>query len=423
VRVLFINQFFYPDVAATAQLLTDAAEDLAASGVEVTVVTGRWSYSDGRALGPALEMYRGVRIRRVQGVALRRNAVWSRYLSYAAFWIAAGANCAALPRHDVVVPLTTPPLLSCLGAVVKRVRGSRLVCWSMDVYPELGVLLGALREGSVTVRILGRLMSWSLRSADLVIALGEHMAGRLTMKGVGRERIRVLPTWENATEIVPAPRSGNPFRAAHGLGDRFVVLYSGNLGAAHDFATLLDAAETLSDRPDIVFLIIGSGPRLPWVQTEAERRNLGNVRFLPYQPRDTLCRSLSAGDVHIVTLREGLQGLLVPSKFVGALASGRPLLYVGPRDGEIPDAIRAGECGCVIEPGDATALAEVIVALQADEAKREIMGKNARMLFERRYTREKAVADFCRILREVHYNARENASSGVTSTAKTPKTP
>jgi glycosyltransferase involved in cell wall biosynthesis len=404
VRVLFINQFFYPDVAATAQLLTDVAEDLVAGGAEVTVVTGRRSYNDGRSLGPAQDQYRGVRIRRVQGVALRRNAVWSRYLSYAAFWFAATVRCAALPRQDVIVPLTTPPLLSCLGALLKRIRGSRLVCWSMDVYPELGVLLGALREGSLAARFLGRLMAWSLRSADLVIALGEHMAKRLTMKGVGPERIRVVPTWENATEVVPTPRSENPFRAAHGLGDNFVVLYSGNLGAAHDFGTLLDAAETLSDRSDIVVLIAGGGPRLPWVRTEVEKRRLANVRFLPHQPRDTLRYSLSAGDVHVVTLRENFQGLLVPSKFVGALASGRPLLYVGPREGEIPDAVRVGECGCVIEPGDAAALADAIVALHADDATRERMGRNARKLFEERYTREKAVADFCRILREVHYN-------------------
>jgi glycosyltransferase involved in cell wall biosynthesis len=403
--VLFINQFFYPDVAATAQLLTDVAEDLSAAGAEVTVVTGRRSYSDGRSLGPAQEMYRGVRIRRVQGVALRRNAVWCRYVSYASFWIAAAARCAMLPRHDVVVPLTTPPLLSFLGAVLKRVRGSRLVCWSMDVYPELGILLGAMRDGGAAARLFGGLMGWSLRSADLVIALGDHMAKRIAMKGVRRERIRVLPTWENATRVVPTAPSANPFRAAHGLEDRFVVLYSGNLGAAHDFRTLLGAAETLASRPEIVFLIAGGGPRLAWVQTEVETRRLSNVRFLPYQPRDTLCYSLSAADVHVVTLRADFEGLLVPSKFVGALASGRPLLYVGPRDGEIPDVIRAGACGVVVAPGDAAGLADAIVALQRDDVLRDAMGTRARRLFEQTYTREKVAAEFCRMLREVNYNA------------------
>lgn len=404
-RVLFINQFYYPDVAATAQLLTDVAEDLAASGVEVTVVTGRRSYGDGHVLGPSRETYRGVRIQRVGGVALRRGSVGSRYLSYASFWVAAATRCAWLPRQDVVVPLTTPPLLSCFGALIKKIRGSRLVCWSMDVYPELGVLLGALREGGVAARLVGRLASWSLRSADRVIALGEHMAGRLAVKGVRQERIRVLPTWENGTEIVPTAPSENPFRATHGLAERFVVLYSGNLGAAHQFETLLDAAEGLRGRSAIVFLIAGGGPRLPWVRTEVEKRRLANVRFLPYQPRDALRYSLAAGDVHVVTLRDGFQGLLVPSKFVGALASGRPILYVGPCDGEIPDAIRAGKCGVIVRPGDDSALAEAILALEADTARREMMGEDARRLFEARYAREKVVADFCRLLHEVHYNS------------------
>jgi len=167
------------------------------------------------------------------------------------------------------------------------------------------------------------------------------------------------------------PRSANPFRMMHKLGERFVVLYSGNLGAAHDFGTLLDAAKGLKDRSDIVFLIAGGGPRLAWVQKQVEERHLTNVRFLPYQPREMLRYSLSAGDVHLVTLRPGFQGLLVPSKFIGALASGRPLLFVGPNEGEIPDAIRVGGCGFIVEPGDATALSEAIVALQADDAKRQ----------------------------------------------------
>ena len=404
-KVLFINQFYYPDVAATAQLLTDVAEDLAAAGAEVTVVTGRRSYSDGRSLGPAQETHHGVRIRRVQGPALRRNAVWDRYVSYAAFWMAAAARCAMLPRQDVVVPLTTPPLLSCLGVLLKRLRGSRLLCWSMDVYPELGILLGALRGGSATARLVGGLMAWSLQRADLVIALGEHMAKRLTLKGVRQDRIRVLPTWENSARIAPTARSANPFRAAHGLDGRFVVLYSGNLGAAHDFGTLLDAAETLAERPDILFLIAGGGPRLPWVQAEVERRRLANVRFVPYQPRHALRYSLPAGDVHLVTLRPDFEGLLVPSKFVGALASGRPLLYVGPRSGEVPDAVRAGACGVVVEPGDAAGLASAIVALQRDDARRDAMGARARQLFEQNYTREKVAAEFCQMLHEVTYNA------------------
>jgi colanic acid biosynthesis glycosyl transferase WcaI len=401
VNVLFINQFFHPDLAATAQLLTDLTEDLKASGVAVTVVTGRAAYSDGRSLGPPVEVYRGIRIYRVGEIPLQRKTIWARYLSYLIFWTAATARCLFLPRHDVVVPLTTPPLLSCLGIVLRWVKGSRVVCWSMDVYPELGVLLGAIKQGCVATRVLGALSSWSLRRADRVVPLGSHMARHLVAKGVPADRIRILPTWEDPKLIVPIPGESNPFRVAHELDGRFVVLYSGNLGVAHEFGTLLDAASHLAADPGILFLFAGGGPLKRWVEDQVRSRSLQNVRFLPYQPREDLRFSLSAGDVHLVTLRPGFEGLLVPSKFVGALAAGRPILFVGPKAGEIPDALTAGDCGVVVEPGDWMALANAILALRADQDLLTRMGRNARALFERHYTRGRGTACFRAVLDEL----------------------
>ncbi len=400
-KVLFINQFFHPDVAATAQLLTDLAEDLTARGFAVTVLTGRASYADGRDLGPPRDVHGGIRIYRVGGIPLRRNTVWSRMVSYLIFWMSATVRCLLLPRHDIVVTLTTPPLLSCLGVLLKWVKASRLVCWSMDVYPELGVRLGAIRAGSMPTRVLGSLNSWSLRQSDVVVALGEHMAHALATKGVPTERIRILPPWEDAKQIVPIPPEGNPFRARYGLDGKFVILYSGNLGAAHEFKTLLDAAAHLGGEPDIIFLFTGDGPRRGWVEEQVRFRGMPNVRFLPYQPREGLRFSLSAGDLHVVTLRHGFAGLLVPSKFVGGLAAGRPILFVGPKVGEIPDVLAAGQCGIVVEPGDSTSLVKAILDLRRDEAMRRTMGQNARALFERSYARESATGRFADVLGQV----------------------
>ena len=397
-KVLFINQFFHPDVAATAQLLTDLAEDLTAAGHSVTVVTGRASYDGGQDLGPTKDLHRGIQICRVGGIPLERKTVRSRYVSYLVFWVAATWRCIVLPRHDVVVPMTTPPLLSCLGVLLKWIKGSRVVCWSMDVYPELGVLLGAIREASAATRLLGSLNSWSLRRADMVVALGSHMATKIVAKGVSVERTRILPPWEDAKLVGPIPHKGNPFRVEHGLDDKFVVLYSGNLGAAHEFGTLLDTSEYLATAPEIVFLVTGNGPRRVWVEEQVRSRGVKNLRFLPYQPRETLRFSLSAGDVHVVTLRSGFEGLLVPSKFVGALAAGRPILFVGPKMGEIPDAIVSGQCGIVIEPGEWRLLAEAILELYRDEALRGRMGRNARALFEQAYSRGSATTRFAELL-------------------------
>jgi len=400
VKVLFINQFFWPDVSATAQLLTDLASDLTRENVSVTVVTGRRAYGDTRELGPSREVHCGVQILRVGGGTLHRVGVWSRYRSYLSFWVTASLRCLMLSSHDVVVPLTTPPLLSCLASTLKWVKGSRMICWCMDVYPDLGVLLGALRKGGVTFRILDRLSRWSMRRADCVVALGVHMADKVAAKGLPRERIRVLPVWENVKEDA----SGNwaeAFRGEHDLDRQFVVLYSGNMGVAHEFDAVVQAADILQDAPEIVFLMIGGGPRRGEVESQVRERGLSNVRFLPYQPREALQQSLAAGDVHLVTLRAGFEGLLVPSKFVGALRVGRPLVFVGPKTGEIPDAIAAGKCGVVIEPGDGKGLAAAILRLKEDKALREEMGRNAKALFEREYTREKVTAKFIELIKEV----------------------
>jgi len=405
-KVLFINQFFRPDIAATAQLLTDLAEDLAGRDLAVSVLTGRASYADGHDLGPPRDSYKGIRIYRVGGIPLRRKTVWSRMVSYLIFWVSATVRCLLLPRHDIVVTLTTPPLLSCLGVLLKWVKASRLVCWSMDVYPELGVRLGAIRAGSIPTGMLGSLNSWSLRQSDVVVALGKHMAQALAAKGVLAERIRILPPWEDAKLVVSIPPEGNPFRLKHGLDGKFVVLYSGNLGAAHEFSTVLDAAAHFADEPEIVFLFTGDGPRKAWLEEQVKSRGMKNVRFLPYQPRDGLRFSLSAGDVHLVTLRDGFAGLLLPSKFVSGLAVGRPILFVGPMVGEIPDALAAGQCGVVVEPGDWTSLAKAILDLRQDDAMREKMGRNARALFEREYARETVTGCLADLLTEVACGTR-----------------
>lgn len=227
------------------------------------------------------------------------------------------------------------------------------------------------------------------------------MARHLVAKGVPADRIRTLPTWEDPALVVPVPRESNPFRMEHGLDGRFVVLYSGNLGAAHEFGTLLDAAGHLAAEPGIVFLFAGGGPRKRWVEDQVRSRGLQNVRFLPYQPREDLRFSLSAGDVHVVTLRPGFEGLLVPSKFVGALAAGRPILFVGPKAGEIPDGLAAGDCGVVVEPGEWMTLANAILELRANSDLLMRMGRNARALFEQHYTRGQGTASFRAVLDEL----------------------
>jgi glycosyltransferase involved in cell wall biosynthesis len=180
--------------------------------------------------------------------------------------------------------------------------------------------------------------------------------------------------------------------------ERFVVLYSGNMGLAHEFDTLLDAAEILGRDRRILFAFVGQGPRRAEVEERAKGRGLTNVEFRPYVAREQLGQSLSSADLHVVTLRDRMPGLLVPSKIYGILAAGRPTLYVGPDEGEIAEILRTGGCGARIAIGDAQGLADAITAYAADDERRREHGRLARRLFEERFTREQGVEAFTRLL-------------------------
>jgi len=218
------------------------------------------------------------------------------------------------------------------------------------------------------------------------------MASVLQSEGINEARIRIIPNWCDGAWVRPVPRTRNRLRKAWKLDDRFVVMYSGNMGRAHEFETLVAAARILRERTDIVFLLIGDGVRRRWIETEIARRGLRNVSLKPYQPRDQLGRSLGVGDVHLVSLRPELEGLIVPSKFYGIAAAGRPTIFIGSREGETASVLAENNCGITVSPGDGEALADSIRGLAGDARARQSMGRAARRVFEQSFDRPIALA-------------------------------
>ncbi|MBP2316665.1 glycosyltransferase involved in cell wall biosynthesis [Azospirillum soli] len=262
-----------------------------------------------------------------------------------------------LPRHDVVVTMTDPPLLAVAGPLLAARYGAASIHWSHDLYPALLPVVGARLPGPL-MRMVEYATEKALRRHDAVVAIGRCMARRITAIGVPPERLAVLPNWPDS-RIHPVERASNPFRVEHGLGDRFTVTYSGNLGLAHPMAGVLDAAETLGRTdPDIVFLLIGDGRGHRAVADAVKERGLRNVRFLPFQPPERLAESLSAADLHLATMEPRAEGLLVPSKVAGALAAGRPCLFLGPAGSEA--AALVDGCGLALDPLDGAEIAAAI---------------------------------------------------------------
>lgn len=392
-RIIILNQFFYPDHSATSQLMTDLAESLVERGVAVTALAGRGRYNGGELLA-SHEIRNGVRIERAWCTSRGKTRMAGRIIDYLSFYLGATWKLMRMPHHDLVMALTTPPLIGLIALLIGRMRGMRVVALVQDVYPDVAVALGTLRKGSTATSFFNHLNKFVLRHADRVIVLGECMK-RVVEQKIGREaggRVDVIHNWADGAAFPPRDQDAvNPFVIEHELQDKFVVLFSGNLGLVNEFATVLEAARLLRDRNDIVFLFIGGGAKAGEIATFAEQNNLKNVRLLPYQPRERLRDSIGAGHVHLVTLAEGLAGLSVPSKTYGILAAGRPVLFVGDEQSCVAQLLRTNNCGAVLTTGESEKLARAILDMSAARNDLDASGARARALFEKRFDRTQAV--------------------------------
>jgi colanic acid biosynthesis glycosyl transferase WcaI len=391
VKIVFLNRYFYPDHSATSQMLSDVAFHVAARGCAVHVITSRQRYDDPVAALPATESVRGVAVHRIWTTRFGRSHLAGRAIDYLTFYLSAATRLAGLAcAGDLVVAKTDPPLISVPAALVARLRGARLINWLQDVFPETAERLGVrFAKGPVGALVRG-LRTFSLRAARVNVVIGERM--RAVVEGFAPGTTEVIHNWADGVAIRPVRSDSNRLRETWGLRGKFVVGYSGNMGLAHEFETVLNACALLRSEPDIVFLFVGAGSRRAWMEREAKVRGLANIVFRPYQPRAALAESLSAADVHLISLRPALEGLIVPSKFYGIAAAGRPVIFVGERDGEIARLIAAHHCGTCVPVGDAEALAAAIVLLRNDPARRLAMGAAARHLLETRFERRLAMA-------------------------------
>ncbi len=343
-RILLLNQTFHPDVVATAQVLTDLAQEFARAGHDVTVITGRQGYDDPGLLFPRRERWEGIRIERVGVLALGKGARWRRALNFASFLAACAARMALLPRQDLVVALTSPPLVALLPALWTRVRGGRYAYWVMDLNPDEAVAAGWLRAGAPAERLLSALSTHCLRNADPVIALDRFMARRILDKGVCEERVVVQPPWPHDDRVRFDPEGRARFRAAHGLSDKWVVMYSGNHSPCHPLDTLLEVAKRMHGHAEFAFCFIGGGSGWAKVRDYRERHCLANITALPYEPPERLSASLSAADLHAVVIGDPFVGLVHPCKIYNIIALGTPFLCIGPRENHVADlAARLGD--------------------------------------------------------------------------------
>lgn len=405
--VVFVNRFCHPDLSATSQMLSDLAVGLASQGVSVAMVASRQRYDDPAARLPAREQWRGVQIHRVWTSRFGRTRLLGRAIDYLTFYLSLPwVLWPLLRRGDVVVAKTDPPLVSLVVALVAKIRGAVLVNWLQDVFPEIAVSLGQPRVPRSLAWLLKKLRDQSLRAAAMNVVIGERMAEYFVAQGVAATRIRVIPNWAHEDVIRPMPVATSELRRRLGLHDHFVVAYSGNLGRAHDWETLFDAALRLEDKPWIAFLIVGGGHGYESLRSRVAQAGLASVHFQPYQTLETLSDSMAAADLHLVSLRPELEGRIVPSKFYGIAAAERAMGFIGDPDGELARLIASGNCGFSVSPGRGDLLAEAIMDLAADIERCRHQGRRARELLDERFSRQGAQCQWHQLLTELGAGSR-----------------
>jgi len=394
-RILVLNQYYWPGVEATAQLLAQLCEDLARD-YDVTVVTGQLR---GHEL-PLDEMRNGVRVVRVRSTTYDRAQLHLRAANYVSYLGDTALTALRGERPDLVLCMTDPPIIGDVALVVARRFGVPLLVISQDVFPEIAERVKRL-EQPILLGALRRLVALYLKRADRVVAIGETMKERLEHKGAPAERVAVIPNWVDTRDLTPRPRR-NDWSAAHGLDDAFVVMHSGNIGHAQDLDALVRAATFLRDLEPLRIVVIGFGARHGEVTRLAQRLEVtGKVAFLDYQPREVLPFSLASGDLHYVGLARGLSGFVVPSRLYGILAAARPVLVSADADSETARLVEEVGCGFVLPPGRPELVAGVIRDLEEGRLSLEGMGERGREWVEREADREVAFGRYRSLVADV----------------------
>jgi colanic acid biosynthesis glycosyl transferase WcaI len=402
VKIILVNRFFHPDESATSQLLSDLAFALAGAGHQVTAICSCQSYADPSAMFPAEELVEGVRILRVGSTRFGRGGP-GRLLDYASFLLGALLRVWQLVRPgDVLLVKTDPPMLSVPMSWIANIRKARQVNWLQDVFPEVALQLGVRGVAGPLHALLRSLRNRSLRAAAVNVVIGERMRLLLVENGVPSERVRVIHNWSDGTVIQPMDVESNPLRRDWMLESKFVVGYSGNMGRAHGFDTLLAAVRELASDSRIHFLFIGDGRQLERIREFAACHGTRNMTLQPFQPRERLALSLTVPDLHVVTLKPELEGLIVPSKVYGALAAGRPVLFIGDPEGEVAEIIGGRmQCGQAVRDGDVDSVVRIIRQLAEHQSILVAQGKVARSLFMEHYDKPLALRRWTELLEKV----------------------
>lgn len=403
---VLVTEYFHPDTASTGQLMTDLAVGLQARGLDMTVFTGQPNYHSGdNENQPRQSTYEGVNIRRIRAPQLRQSSFLRRGFNWVVFsiWMFLRLLVSRPEQDRELIFVSNPPFLPIAMWLVCRLRGWEYTYIVHDLYPDFTIETGYFTEGGIVDTVWSHLNESVFGYAKHIVALGPGMRDRIAADsgpGFAASKIAIIHNWEDEEFIVPREKSENWFAKEHGADDTFTLLYSGNIGKNHDLETVVEAAAELDADDDVAVLIIGEGDKKDAITDLAEQYGLcgSRITFLPYQPLEDLPYSLTAGDVSIVTVQEGMEGICVSSKLYTAMAAGMPILVIAQPNDDEAQIVEAFDAGINAPQGDTDAVVDAIRTWTANPDLVAEQGANARRAFEARFTKEKSIDRYYKML-------------------------
>ncbi|SDD18852.1 glycosyltransferase family 4 protein [Halanaerobium congolense] len=403
-KILVINQHFYPEFAATGQLLEDLCADLA-QDYEVTVLTGKPSYVGSIDNIPKEEIYRGIDIIRVFNTSFSKTGklgTLGRIINYLTFYLLVFFKGLTLKKYDTIIVLSTPPYISLVALALKLFKKSKIIYVVQDLYPEVAIELDIIKSNFL-ISFFKKINKFILKRVDKIVTIGEHMQ-ELLEKSYGKklieEKSKMIYNWADGEKIYPISKD-QTFRKKWGLEDTFVIMYSGNMGNAHEFDTVLEAAENLKHEDQIKFLFVGEGVKKEYIEEYISENNLDNFVFKPYQDKEDLIYSLNTANLSLTTLNSGFEGLVVPSKVYGIMASGKPIIFISNFNNEISDMIENHQIGYNIKIGNSDKLAAIIKKYKEDRDLLKKHSQNTRKLFEEEFNKEISIEKYRDLLKDL----------------------
>lgn len=394
--LLVITQVYIPDPAAVGQHIADVAEEMVRRGWRVVVYTSRRGYDDPATIFPARELLQGVEVRRLPLSSFGKQSIPVRLIGQLLFMAQAVMRSLFMSRVDSVLVSTSPPFAGIGGAVVSFLRRSPLTWWVMDINPDQMIESGRLAATSLIARCFDAMNRVTLRCASRVVVLDRFMRDRILAKRDVREKIAVIGPWAHENRLEPLPHDANPFRQQHGLSGKVVVMYSGNHGFSTPISTLLEAAKRLTAVPALKFVFIGGGVLKKDVDQFVSGERPPNIVSLPYQPLEAIRYSLSAADIHVVSIANEAVGVVHSCKIYGAMAVGRAVLSIGPDASHANDIVVRERIGWSCRQGDVEGLVATLRAIVGTPGdKLEEMGLRARKAFITHYSRKQALDGLC----------------------------